>query len=466
MKKVVWKHNIGDHIVRYNKQGVVISDLLITNREVRLEQHKIKGSNSYCPLQVKYYEYQCNVCGATGLWKRESHITSSGCPCCRNKAIIKGINTIGDLYPQLSCYFANQEDMFSEELTLDSRYDVICPKCKHTKNMRLGHLLDQNFTCDYCRSVEAKAPELIPYLVNRQDAQLAHTSSKKIAVQCPNCGNQRSIPIERLQKRHSMYCDKCDDGIPFTEKLLIAVLQQLDIPFVTQASRRHLPWAQKYRYDFYLPDNEIIIETHGEQHYKRYGEIDFWRPLEEEQQNDKDKQMLAINNNIKQYIVLDCRQSSLEWIKQSIEQSAMANLFDLSVINWKECERFATNNMTKAICDYWNSNPLLSTTDVAAKFNLSTSGVVKCLKKGATLNWCTYNPQKELEKARTKTIATCAKRVAVFKDGNLAGTFSSLAETVRQSVEKYNVQFSAACISYICQGKAHTHRGYTFQFID
>ena len=61
-------------------------------------------------------------------------------------------------------------------------------------------------------------------------------------------------------------------------------------------------WAKKYRYDFYLPDYNTIIECQGIQHYKPVdfaGKGDDWakKLFEKNVKTDKIKYELAVKNN-------------------------------------------------------------------------------------------------------------------------------------------------------------------------
>ena len=63
-----------------------------------------------------------------------------------------------------------------------------------------------------------------------------------------------------------------------------------------------------------------IIENHGEQHYIHRGTFKS-KSLEDEQRNDVYKKTLARQNGVIHYIVLDCRESNVSWIKKSILNS-------------------------------------------------------------------------------------------------------------------------------------------------
>ena len=339
-KKVKWKYEVGNHIID-EPRGL---HLIITNRETRQETKTIRGKS--WPNTEKYYECSCYVCGGTNMWRRE-HQVKSGCSYCCGRMRKRGINTIGDKYPDLVPYF-DDDDAFNPEFTLESYYSFQCPVCNHRKKMRIGHLLDQAFTCDYCLSLEKKRPDLIQYLVNKEDALLPLKSSIQVQVKCPHCQNERTVPMERLSKQ-GFYCPRCDDGIPFTERLVGEVLRSLDINFITQAGNKVFDWIDRRRYDFYLPMLNAIIETHGSHHY---AETRFRKGIEQEQENDRAKEQLAKENGVQHYIVIDCRRSSLDWIKNSLLNSKLAQIVDMSNVDWIACTERATTNKIKEICSY------------------------------------------------------------------------------------------------------------------
>ena len=121
------------------------------------------------------------------------------------------------------------------------------------------------------------------------------------------------------------------DGISIPEKFMWNVLKELNIEFKTQLNKKDFDWCQNYKYDFYIPSLNMVVETHGEQHYEVSGRSR--RTLEEEQLNDRLKKELALNNNIKNYIVVDCRKSELEWLKENTIKE-LDRYFDLSNIDW------------------------------------------------------------------------------------------------------------------------------------
>jgi hypothetical protein len=124
---------------------------------------------------------------------------------------------------------------------------------------------------------------------------------------------------------------------------------------------------------------------------------------------DNIKNELAKKHNIK-IIRIDCIKSDVEYIKTNIYNSHLSNIFNFDNVDWYACDKYATSNIHKQICEYWNNKQKSDTTaSLAEKFNYSRSGIISILKKGTKFNWCHYNPKEEKEKSIKKSIKTNKK---------------------------------------------------------
>ena len=100
---------------------------------------------------------------------------------------------------------------------------------------------------------------------------------------------------------------------------------------------------------------------------------------------------MALENNIIDYIIIDCRISDIDWIKENILKSKLNKIFDLSKINWDEIEVQAIyNNVFKEVIDYWNNN-ITNVKELHDIFNLGETTIYRYLKKGNELGLCIYN---------------------------------------------------------------------------
>lgn len=252
----------------------------------------------------------------------------SGCPVCNKRLIVKGINDFATTHPNLMKYLKNQEDGY------------------------------KNF----------------------------YGSAKKTIVKCPVCGTEKEMSFNALTEK-GFSCPSCSDGLSFGEKYVFSMLSQLKLNFETQKT---FDWSFQKRYDFYLPNENMIIEVHGLQHYEP--PMGNWTgiSLEQQQANDLEKKTLAETNGIDTYIEIDARRSDGTYIKENLINN-LENIFDLSKVDWNKCLESTMTSLIKITCDLWNSG--LDVKHIADEIKISTSGVRKYLKQGNKVGWCDYEPK-------------------------------------------------------------------------
>lgn len=348
----------------------------------------------------KWYKYACNKCGNED-WIVEGNLTNqdAGCNVCTNTKTVLGINTIWDT---------------------------------------------DGWMCNLG--------------VSEEDAK-THTygSSESIITICPYCGRVKELAVSNIYKYKTIHCS-CGDGVSYPEKVIFNILEQLKINFITQLSKRTFKWCSKYYYDFYIPSLNVVIETHGEQHYiqtNRKGA----RNLEEEMVNDKIKKELAIYNGVKEenYISLDCRKSELEFIKNNILNSNLAIKLDLSIIDWNKVEEFALSNRVKEACDLWNSGASMK--DISITMGIGASTSWRYLNKGSKIGWCDYCGKEEMKKGTNKI------PVEIFKNEISLGIFESIKDLSTSAIGLFGVSLDGSTISKVCKGKIKLYKGYSIRYI-
>jgi len=114
--------------------------------------------------------------------------------------------------------------------------------------------------------------------------EVSRGSNKNVLLICQICKREIEISPKNFFKKKSL-CDKCSDGISYPEKFIRNILNQLNLEYICQLSKANFYWCNKYRYDFYIPRLSLIIETHGNQHFKNAGGS--WKSVWYEQENDK-----------------------------------------------------------------------------------------------------------------------------------------------------------------------------------
>ena len=292
------------------------------------------------------------------------------CPICSSKKIIKGINDIATTHLDYVKYFVNKDDSEKYSYASHKRVSLKCPDCKKTRDdMKIATLIINGFSCSYC-----------------------------------------------------------GDGISYPEKFISNLLYQLNLEFIYQLSIKNFLWCDKYRYDFYIPSIDCIVEIHGLQHYKEI-KSSWWKKLKEEKENDKHKKELAKNNNIKNYMIIDCSKSDMDWIKHNIISSELLKLlnFEKENINWLRCHEYACNSLVKVTCDLWNSG-IKNTLVLANQLKLSRSTIGKYLKQGEELEWCNYKPKEQSE----QNYKQIQKQVICL-------TTKEIFNSITQAGNKYNI---------------------------
>jgi hypothetical protein len=265
----------------------------------------------------------------------------------------------------------------------------------------------------------------------------------KILVKCLDCNYEKEIIINNLVKK-GLACTRCGDGVSYPQKFMFNVLEQLIIIFKTELSKTIFKWCNNFRYDFYIDKISCVVETHGLQHYED-SKSGHWGGLDKIQKNDKAKEQLAQENNIANYIVLDCRYSTLEWIKNSIMTSRLPKLlnFKESDIDWLKCHEYACSSRVKIVSDLWN-NGVNNITKIAQILKMRNNAIRKYLKQGLEIGWCDYDPKEEEIKNRIKNRTKNGKQTICL-------TTNEIFKSITEASKKYGI--SEQIISNCCLGK-------------
>lgn len=360
---------------------------------------------------TKGYSYECMIDGYKGTMDESRMFHGGGCGVCYGNKVIKGYNDIATTNPLLAKYFKNIEDTY--------KYKV--------------------------------------------------SSNVKVFTICPDCGFEREYKISQLKTYGYLPCPKCGDKVSYGERIMFNVLTQLGVIFNyhvrpiwaknTISENKHLCGTKEY--DFVVDNNEIYIEVHGLQHYKKtsYNTMKsnrYVKTFEEEQENDKIKEELAIKNGVKHYIVIDCKISDLEWIKNSILNSELNCIFDLNIIDWNKCNEYACSSCIKEACDYWNSG-VKSTFEIADKMNIVSATVSNYLKRGYELGFCDYTTKLSQQINGMKF----GKEVIILENGMVFKSTNNLAE-VSEKVLGTKLYCSSIC--KVCNSKQLQHKGFHFKY--
>ena len=370
------------------EMGDIITDVksgkLKILEQIKKIHYRKNSENSY----DKGYKYQCLICNNIDVTSEFNLNAHYGCNVCGNNKTLVGYNDMWTTNPELAKLLLNPEDGY-----------------KYTENSKHKEI----WRCSDCKSI----------IGNKTITQVNH---------------------------YGLCCANCGDGMSIPEKIMYNILKQLNIVFITQLSKSIFNWCNKYRYDFYFESNneQYIIETHGKQHYDDTSGV-YIKTLEQEQENDKFKKELAIKNNIKKenYMIIDCMYSELEYIRNSILHSKLAEIFDLSIIDWLECEEFTCTSLVKIVCEIKKNKPNITMSEISKITKLNKTTICKYLKRGNKLGWCIYNAEKEKNNA--------IKNLKIINQiGVKCVTTNEIFNSIKDASDNYKIDSSS--ITKCCRG--------------
>ena len=282
-------------------------------------------------------------------------------------------------------------------------------------------------------------PEIAKLLLNKEDGYiLSKESHKKADFRCPHCHTVIKNKIVRSVWRHGLKCPVCSDGISYPEKFVACLLEHLGISYVRDNT---MPWSNDKRYDFYIEDMSLIIETHGVQHYS--SEKVFCKEnARDEADNDLYKRELALSNGIGHYVELDCRNSDFNYIKTSVLNSELSLLFNLDNIDWNQVGKASLKSKVLEVCELYNSG-VKSRTKISNALNLHISTVIDYLTRCADVGLCDYSTDRH-------------KKIICVDTGEIYPSLQSVSEA----------GFNMSQVSECCHGKAMTCGGYNWCFYE
>ena len=287
-------------------------------------------------------------------------------------------------------------------------YELMCKQCRAIFKFSATHLRNNPIQCKCCSSVHHECftginditqtdPWMIDYFPGgpQEAGQYTSCSGTMINPICPYCGKirQKKVSISNIKHDHGFQCD-CSDSLPYPEKFVAALFNQFNLDYMMQAHPRDFCGNMIHKkYDFYFPQLSLIVETHGLQHYEECSGI--MKSLAEQQENDRIKYEIAVKGGIQHYIVLDCRKSQMDWIKESILKSDLDKLLGINYadVNWETCDKYAASNIVRSVCTDFNESHLF-VNELSAKYHVHEATIRNYLKRGAAHGWCSFSTAK------------------------------------------------------------------------
>lgn len=291
--------------------------------------------------------------------------------------------------------------------------------------------------------VASTHPHVVKYLKNKEDAKKSsYGSRKKVEIICPTCKNEDIRILAHLCKS-PFVCSYCSDGFSYPEKFIRSLLSELKIKYIPQ-----FRIEGRRRYDFFLPTLNLIFEVHGKQHYERGFKDMGGRTLEQEQENDKLKEEMAIDNGY-EYFALDCRNSSPIYIIEKLKESPLSEYIkELDNTVWEKVAKDAESNISIQVIEKWNKTKYTEK-QLAKKFNVTIPTIVNYLKRGEEMGLCTYikrdtSPTKTKRNKRSRR----KEEVVLVKNGEIIHIAKN-----RKDMSDYLNGYPESTIKECCEGR-------------
>ena len=410
-----------------------MNDLATTRSDVAALLANPEDGHNYVAGAAAYAWFKCPVCGEL-VYRQIADMCKRNfvCPKCQYGSRKPLINPrILSIEEVMNKIHKNNPDVFTDDVYVNNKteMDFYCSKGHHWTNKPDVHMYTKS-GCPYCSGsrpivgetdLGTTRPDIVKLLKYPEKAVLykEHSNQYEDFI-CPNCGKELNRCINNVSQR-GLHCENCGDGLSYPNKFMANILTQLGIRYKAE----YIIKPKNYKYDFFLFDYNIIVEMHGQQHYEECTLTS--RTLAEEQENDRIKYEYAMRNKIGHYVVIDSRKSIMQYIKDNVMSSYLAEIFNLSDIDWGKCELFASGTMVTIAADLYNQGFKFS--EIMSKLQASKSAVTNWLNKADNIGlivWDKHNGFKDL-----------CKPVILL---NTHETFPSIAKGARAyAVDKANL---------------------------
>lgn len=283
------------------------------------------------------HERMSFMCQEGHIWPSTPHdiLDGYGCPFCAGNAVLKGYNDLWTTNPEIA---------------------------KMLKDPNIGY-------------------------------EISRGSHRDVEWICPTCGLLK-VSAPKQVSMYGLACSRCSDGISYPNRLIVALLNQLHI------STFHPEWSPEWigrcRYDVYFTYNnqEYIVEMDGG---IGHGGIDMATQEQDTQGLERDvfKDEQAALHNI-EVIRIDCRyerkdiHNRFKYIKESILNSRLNQLFNLNIVDWEQCNKDATKSLHMMAAQQYDSGKGIR--EISEELQIHYSTVYTWLKRMSKEGLCSYKP--------------------------------------------------------------------------
>ena len=233
-----------------------------------------------------------------------SNSKSAGCPNCTNGIIFK-LNTT-EVKKRITKILGPDIDFsrMNFKTTLD-KIELGCPKCGKWFFKKPNDIFIQKQGCTHC----AKNSKLDSLTIKNRIIEILGENikfdkfvyvavRKKVILNCAKHGYFKIAPSQIFNQRQG--CPECSKELHRSkgEERILRYIEENNLKYKTEY-KFSKSTIQTYRFDFYLPKENTLIEYDGKQHFEAVEYFGGERTFLETQRRDKIKTDFAKTENIK-----------------------------------------------------------------------------------------------------------------------------------------------------------------------
>ena len=397
------------------------------------------------PILVRY-----NECGHEVETMAGYLLKGAGCPICNRGTPItqeefnERFNDIAEEeYTPLDNYVNARQNMrirhnvcgtiFSRNVSTIFSKGCKCPKCNPSSAVYLVVGVNDIHTTN---------PEMESLLKYPEDAY-KHTqySNDEVWFVCPFCGNELLKKCSSVVA-NGLCCPRCNTNYSYGERFVSNLLTELNVDYDYQFAPS---WIKPYLYDFHFFHNEkeYIIEVDGGWHFENNNKSPI--SLDEVIERDKLKQQEAEKRGIEvirlDYNYRSCDSKSLH-IMNSIKESKLAHIFDLSKVDFEKVVNISSKSMIRIVADLWNSYEEKASQKIMEQLNIKNDNKVrKWLYLASELGMINETPD-EIKKINRKYAikihgSNSSQKVMCNETGEIFNTLKEAGQKYHGSVVNY-----------------------------
>lgn len=326
-----YKYDVGD-VIPFDMGNLEIQQQKRINSIVHNKLRTVKG-----------YSVKCSSCGQIFDIREGNLDKGDRCGICSNHKIVKGINDLWTLRPDIAKLLTYPEEGYLYTEFSNANLDITCDKC--------GNKLGKKSICD--------------------------------------------ISLKGLS------CKYCSDGISYPNKFMALFLNEMHENYKSEVI---FDWCKfpDYKdsnkitfgkYDFVLEQRKLIFEVDGGLGHGFIKHSKSNVNHAEAIYKDKMKDKLALENGYS-IIRISCKYKDSSKKKDYMISSIKKNLskiFDIDNINWDDIDKKANNrSLLIEACNLYNEG--LSSGEISEILDRDLSTIIDDLKDGSKYGLCNYKP--------------------------------------------------------------------------